>query len=194
LLVGLTGGIGSGKSTVAKIFKSFDIPVFNSDNEAKNIINNDKEVIRLITNGFGSIYEKGKLNTQKMADLVFKDETALKNLNNIIHPRVKESFKEWVLENTNAKILIKEAAILIEAGAYKELDKVILVTAPEKIRIKRVVKRDTISEEKVVARMKSQFSDEEKLNYANFNIVNDGKQLVIPQVIKTYNQLKSLND
>jgi len=193
LLVGLTGGIGSGKTTVAKILKSLSVPVFNSDLEAKTIINNDKGIIEQVTIEFGAIYEDGKLNTQKMAKLVFNDATALEKLNNIIHPKVKEHFERWVAENNTAPILIKEAAILIESGAYKELDKIILVTAPQSIRIQRVMQRDKVSEEKILKRIQAQFSEEEKLNYADFVIKNNEEQLVIPQVLKTYNQIKSLN-
>ena len=189
LIVGLTGGIGSGKSTVAKVFQSLGVPIFNSDLEAKYIINNDVEVIRAITLEFGNVYENGKLNRIKMAEVVFNDKNALEKLNKIVHPKVAEYFENWVLENNDSSILIKEAAILIESGAYKKIDKIVLVTAPTTIRIQRVVNRDNISKEKVKERMNAQLSDKEKLSYADFFIINDDIQLVIPQVLAAYNKL-----
>jgi dephospho-CoA kinase len=189
LIVGLTGGIGSGKSTVAKVFQSLGVPIFNSDLEAKYIINNDVEVIRAITLEFGNVYENGKLNRIKMAEVVFKDKNALEKLNKIVHPKVAEYFENWVLANNDSSILIKEAAILIESGAYKKIDKIVLVTAPTTIRIQRVVNRDNISKEKVKERMNAQLSDKEKLSYADFFIINDDIQMVIPQVLAAYNKL-----
>ena len=193
LLVGLTGGIGSGKTTVAKIFKSLGVPIFNSDVEAKNILNTDVKVIQQVVAEFGEIYSDGKLNTKKMAELVFNNPTALEKLNKIIHPKVAVSFIEWVKKNNSAPALIKEAAILIESGAYKELDKIILVTAPEEIRIQRVINRDNVSAEKVESRMKAQLLDEEKKEFADFTITNDEVQLLIPQVLEVSKKLKSLN-
>ncbi len=189
LIVGLTGGIGSGKSTVAKVFQSLGVPVFNSDLEAKHIINNDVEVIRAITFEFGNVYENEKLNRIKMAEVVFNDNNALDKLNKIVHPKVAEYFENWILENNNSSILIKEAAILIESGAYKQIDKIVLVTAPKAIRIQRVISRDSISKEKVIGRMNTQLSDKEKLSYADFFIINDDIQMVIPQVLAAYNKL-----
>lgn len=190
LLIGLTGGIGSGKSIVSKIFMSLGVPIFNSDESAKNIINNDSNVIRKITSEFNNIYEDGKLNTQKMAEVVFNDEKALEKLNNIIHPKVKETFDKWVNENKNTPILIKEAAILIESGAYQFMDKIILVIAPEQIRLNRVAARDGVLIDKVKDRIQAQLSDEKKLAYADFTIVNDNQQMVIPQVIEILERLK----
>jgi len=191
LLVGLTGGIGSGKSTIAKVFESLGVPVFNSDEVAKGIINNDVEVVKNVTAEFGNVYAVGKLDKVKMAAIVFNDANALEKLNKIIHPKVAEYFKEWIEDNKNAQILIKEAAILIESGAYQQMGKTILVTAPELTRIKRVVQRDNTSEEKVKERIKAQLSDEEKMTYADFTIINDDKQLVIPQVLEVYDNLLS---
>jgi len=193
LLVGLTGGIGSGKSTVAKIFKSLGVPIFNSDTEAKNIINTNTEVIKQINAEFGAIYDEGKLNTQKMAKLVFSDKKALDKLNKIVHPRVKKCFELWVDENEKAPILIKEAAILIESGAYQQMDKVILVIASEAVRIQRVTVRDNVSEDKVKSRIQAQYSDKEKSNHADFIINNSGEELIIPQVLEIYSEIKNLN-
>jgi len=190
LLVGLTGGIGSGKSTIAKVFKALGVPVFNSDAIAKDIINNNREVVKQISAEFGAIYSNGKLDKVKLSGIVFNDKTALEKLNKIIHPKVSEYFEAWIDENKKASILIKEAAILIESGAYQQMDKIILVTASEMIRIQRVIQRDNTSEQKVKDRIKMQLSDKEKMTYVDFTIINDGEKLVIPQVLEVYKRLK----
>ena len=190
LLIGLTGGIGSGKSTIAKIFQSLGVPVFNSDIEARNILNNDIEVIEEIKSVFGDVYKDGKLDAVKMSAIVFKDENALSQLNAIVHPKVKDCFDNWVIKNNDTTVLIKEAAILIESGAHKQMNKIVLVTAHEETRVKRVLQRDDTSEEKVLARMKAQLSDKEKMAYADFVINNDGTELVIPQVIEIVKAIK----
>ena len=192
LLVGLTGGIGSGKTTVTKVFTAMGIPVFNSDNVAKEIINTDKEVVAAISQQFGAVYSNNLLDTKKMAAIVFNDKTALEQLNNIVHPKVAQHFNNWVKENSSEPILIKEAAVLIESGAYQQMDKVILVIAPETLRIKRVMKRDKVSEEKVKERLSKQLSDAEKTNYANYLVDNGSNELVMPQVLKIIEQLLSL--
>ena len=189
LLVGLTGGIGSGKTTVAKIFKSLGVPIFNSDVEAKQIVNNNKVVINEITKAFGDVYLQNGLDSKKMAALVFNNPEALQKLNKIVHPQVKIVFDNWVLKHTNQPLLIKEAAILFETEAYKELDQTILVVAPQKMRIKRVMNRDHVSEKLVLKRIKNQLSDEKKRFLAQHVIVNDDKQLLIPQVVNMVNSL-----
>jgi dephospho-CoA kinase len=190
LLVGLTGGIGSGKSTVAKIFNALGVKVYNSDFEAKNIVNTDVEVIKLIKQNFGDdIYEKGLLNSKKLAQLVFNNKIALEKLNAIVHPKVKQHFEQWVQHYTTEKILIKEAAILIESGAYKGLDKIILVTAPEELKIKRISARDNSKETDIRKKIAAQLNDIEKTKYTNYTISNNEKDLVTPQVLNIYNEL-----
>ena len=186
VLVGLTGGIGSGKSTVAKVFETLGVPIFNSDLIAKSIVNNDAEVINEIVAEFGNIYLDGELDKVKMATIVFNDKKALETLNKIVHPKVALYFENWVEQHKTEQVLIKEAAILIESGAYKHMDKIVLVTAPEPIRIQRVILRDSISEQKVKDRIQSQLSDTEKKKLANFTINNDGELLIIPQVLEVY--------
>jgi len=188
-LIGLTGGIGSGKSTVAKVFRVLGVPVFNSDDVAKDIINNDVEAVELVIAEFGDVYQDGFLNKEKLATIVFKDKTALEKLNKIIHPKVAECFKKWIDKNKKVPILIKEAAILIETGAYKQLDKLVLVAAPEKLRVDRVIKRDNVTKEQVVSRIKAQFSETEKQKNADYIITNDNKLMVVPQVLELYQQL-----
>ena len=190
LIVGLTGGIGSGKSTVAKIFKSLGVPIFNSDIEAKKIINNDAETIELITNEFGAVYLDGILNSIKMATIVFNDNKSLSRLNAIVHPKVKKAFEKWVFQHGKEAVLIKETAILFETGIYKELDRNILVVAPEQLKLNRVVSRDQTSEEEVKKRMESQLSDEAKNKLADFVIYNNEEKMLIPQVSKCLEALK----
>ena len=188
-LIGLTGGIGSGKSTVSKIFKSLGVPVFNSDLEAKKIINTNPNVVKAIESKFGAVYINGVLDAKKMAVIVFKDKNLLQQLNEIVHPKVKEAFEDWIKQHENEKFLIKEAAILIEVGAYKDLDKIILVTAPKDVKIKRVVARDGVQAKDVIIRMDAQLSDKEKLKLVDFVINNDEKEPLIPQVLHIYTQL-----
>ncbi|OFZ02047.1 MAG: dephospho-CoA kinase [Bacteroidetes bacterium RIFCSPLOWO2_12_FULL_31_6] len=193
LLVGLTGGIGSGKSTVAKIFNALGVKIYNSDVEAKNIVNTDVEVIKLIKQKFGKeIYENGLLNSKKLAQLVFDNKAALEELNAIVHPKVKQHFEHWIQHHTTEKILTKEAAILIESGAYKTLDKIILVTAPEELKIKRVLARDDSNETDIRKKIAAQLSDIEKTKYTDYTIVNNEKDLVIPQVLNIYNELNKI--
>jgi len=158
ILVGLTGGIGSGKSTVAKIFHSLKVPVFNSDIEAKKIVNTDPLVIKKITELLGNVYFEGYLNTRKVANMVFKNKAILEQLNAIVHPRVQEVFEAWVNNHLSSKILIKEAAILIETGAYTKLDQLILVIADEQTRTQRVMVRDHITKEEVIKKINNQLT------------------------------------
>ena len=193
LLVGLTGGIGSGKSTIAKIFNSLGIKAYNSDVEAKKIVNTDNQTIELIKQTFGTdIYDTSGLNSKKMAELVFNNKAALEELNAIVHPKVKQHFEHWICSNQAAQILIKEAAILIESGANKGLDKIIVVTAPEELRINRVANRDNANEVDVKKRIKAQMSDEDRIKFADYIIYNNEKDLVIPQVLNIYKQLSKL--
>lgn len=190
LLVGLTGGIGSGKSTVAKIFAALGLPIFNSDEEAKNIVNTDENVKEQITTLFGNVYENGVLNRAKLASKVFKDKEALNQLNAIIHPAVAKQFDLWVQENINQPILIKEAAILVESGAYKALNRIVMVAADEDIRIARVMKRNNITESEVRVRMQNQLTDKERVSYCDY-IINNNDELLMPQAINVIEKLKS---
>lgn len=193
LLVGLTGGIGSGKSTIAKIFNSLNIKVYNSDFEAKKLINSDAKTIDLIKQKFGTdVYTEYGLDSKKMAELVFNNKAALEELNAIVHPKVKEHFEHWICSNQTDQLLIKEAAILIESGANKGLDKIIVVTAPKELRINRVVFRDNATEVDVKKRINAQMSDEDRIKFADYIIFNNEKDLVIPQVLNIYKQLSKL--
>lgn len=191
IIIGLTGGIGSGKSTIAEIFTTLKIPVFNSDLEAKKLYSHP-EVKQQIIKHFGNVYnEQHQLDKKALANIVFNDEDKLQQLNNIIHPAVKKLFETWVNKNNHAPILIKEAAILIESGAAKQVNKIIVITAPKEERIRRVMQRDNVSEKEVVVRMNKQLPEEKLIAQADFIIKNDNKQLVIPQVL---NIVKELNN
>lgn len=191
LLVGITGGIGSGKTTVSKVFEALGVPVFNSDTMAREIVDTDVDVIAQIRETFGEgIYHKGKLDRLAMAGIVFNDASALKSLNAIVHPKVGDYFNDWVKQHANEAILLKEASILIESGSYKLLDNLILVTAPDLVRIKRVMNRDKTTKQEVLKRMSAQMSDSEKITYCDFEIKNDEGNMVIPQVLSVFDKLK----
>jgi dephospho-CoA kinase len=188
--VGLTGGIGSGKTTVSLIFEKLGIPVFYADNEAKKVIHSDENVKQEIIRLFGKeIYlETGELDRSKMASIVFSNKEALEQLNAIVHPAVKNSFDNWEkLQQTH--YIIKEAAILFESGSYKEMDQIITVTAPVELRVNRVVSRDKVNQEQINQRIANQIADEERISKSNFIVVNDDKNLIIPQILKIHMQL-----
>lgn len=172
-IIGLTGGIGSGKSTVANYIASKGIPVYIADEEAKKLMELP-EVIASIQGIFSEnvLDEFGKLNRKKIADLVFNSPTQLTQLNNIVHPLVKNHFIEWLKIHSNAPFVIKEVAILFETGGNTACDKVILVTAPEEIRIERAMKRDNVSKETIVSRMNNQLPESEKITKSDFIIHN----------------------
>jgi dephospho-CoA kinase len=189
IIIGLTGGIGSGKSTIAEIFTTLKIPVFNSDQEAKKLYSLP-EVKQQIIERFGNVYtEQNHLDKKALGSIVFNNDEKLQQLNNIIHPVVKTLFNTWINKNSHHPILIKEAAILIESGAAKQVDKIIVVTAPKKERVKRVMQRDNISEKEVIARMSKQLPEEELIAQADFIIKNDNQHLVIPQVLDIIKKL-----
>ncbi len=191
--VGLTGGIGSGKSTVARIFESFGIPVYNSDDRAKFLMNNDETLMGEIISRFGEqSYINGELNRPYLAEVVFKDKSSIQDLNALVHPAVARDFDNWVSQQKSPYIL-KEAAILIESGAYKTLDQIVVVSTDEKIRIERVMKRDGATEEQVTARIKNQMSEEERLKYADFTIDNNGGKMLIPQVRSVHENILATN-
>jgi dephospho-CoA kinase len=188
--IGLTGGIGSGKTTVARIFKLLDIPVYNSDEQARILTDSDPDIKTAILNQFGAevFSPDGKLNRAALANIVFNNPDALQLLNAIIHPAVAHDFEKWCSKQ-NAAFIIKEAAIIFEHQLEKHLDEVIVVEAPDELRIQRVMKRNTITEAEVRARMQQQFPQENLVRMADWVIHNDEKQLLIPQVLHIYSQI-----
>lgn len=184
--IGITGGIGSGKTYVSKVFESLGIPVFNADMEAKKLMFSSEELIQSVKNEFGNdIYTKGELDKQKLASIVFSDSEKLRKLNTLVHPIVKQEFLNWQ-EKQNSTYIIKEAAILFESSSDKGLDAVICVSAPLNIRIDRALKRDGTSEEEIKNRIENQISQEEKENLSDYIIVNDGVQSLLPQILKLH--------
>lgn len=189
LKVGLTGGIGSGKTTVSKIFKVLGIAVFDADAEAKNIVTNNTCVRQQIIDAFGiNSYQNNIFNRKYIANIVFNNATALQQLNNITHPATIQAFDNWALQQ-NGNYIIKEAALLFEANTYKDLDFIIGVFAPAETRIKNVMQRDSLTEQEVLKRMKNQMPDEEKLKLCNAIIYNNKQQSLIEQVLQIHNKL-----
>ena len=193
LKVGITGGIGSGKSTVCKVFSVLGIPVFNADVEAGRLQNEDPQIGTELIGIFGSeIYSaEGLLNRKKLASIVFNDSGLLEKLNSIIHPAVHREFEKWSARNSNFPYVIYEAAILFETGSFRNFDFTILVVADEQERIDRVSKRDHSRPEDVLQRMNNQMMDKEKIKMADFVIENNDNQLIISQILKLDQLLKS---
>ena len=190
MIIGITGGIGSGKSIVCNIFRQIGIAVYDADTAAKKLYNTQPEIINSIKKEFTEdvFDKKGKIDKQKLALLVFGDESALKNLNRIVHPFVKRHFEEWVASQT-AIYILKEAAILFESGSDKGCDKIITVTAPVDLRIQRTMLRDRRSKAEVEQIVSKQWNDEEKIKHSDFVITNDDQQMIIPQVLEIHSKL-----
>ncbi len=184
--VGITGGIGSGKSTACKVFEILGIPVFQADFIARKLQNEDPRIIKSLTLIFGKeIYAKdGQLNKKKLASIVFNDRKLLEKLNSIIHPAVQLEFINWKNEFAHKPYILYEAAILFETGSFRKFDFTILVVADERERIERVIKRDHTNVEAVLQRMQNQMQDIEKRKLADFIIENNDNQLIIPQILK----------
>jgi len=188
--IGLTGGIGSGKSIICDVLKTIGYPVFNSDDEAKLLMVNNQEVIQRIKKIFGNeAYIGTKLNRPYLASKIFNDEHLKSELNNIVHPAVRKAFDNWS-KNQKSSLVFNEAAILYETGAYKTFDHTVLVTAPEKLRIERVVARDNTTIKEIKQRINNQWKDEVKKTMASYVILNDDINLVIPQVLKMLDTLE----
>ncbi len=189
--IGLTGGIGSGKSTVASIFKTLGIPVFDADKIARQIMETDIAVITGVTVQFGeNAYINGKLNSAYIANIVFNDAYQLQLLNAITHPATIAAFDMWAAQQTTPYV-IKEAALLFEAGSAAGLNAIIGVSAPNALRIQRVIQRDAITREMVLQRMDKQISDSIKMRLCEFVVVNNEQQLLIPQLLAIDEKLKS---
>ena len=189
MIVGLTGGIGSGKSTVASMFQKLGVPIYNSDVEAKNLMGRSKKIKKDIEALLGKeSYLDGEPNRGYIAQKVFKDKILLRDLNNIVHPAVRRHFKSWC-KRQNTTYVIQEAAIIFENGTQKRYDKIILVTAPRDIRIQRVVDRDGITAEQVMARMDNQWPDSEKEKFSDFIIENIDLEATEGEVLKIHHKL-----
>ncbi len=189
LKVGITGGIGSGKSTVAKIFEVLGIPVYYADDASKKLMNDDAELKEKIQLNFGKgSYADGLLNRGYLSAIVFNNPEKLALLNSIVHPATIKDAAAWMLKQT-APYAIKEAALIFESGAQEHLDKVIGVHAPAAVRIQRVMQRDKVSREEVISRMNKQIDEEIKMRLCDYIITNDEQELLIPQVLKLHEEL-----
>ena len=188
-VVGITGGIGSGKTTVCKIFELLGVPVFYADEEAKKLYDDSKiksKVLKLFGN---KILEKNRsIDKKKLAEIVFSDKASLTKLNAMIHPEVRKKFNQWKKKQKGKKYVIKEAAIMIESGAHKELDYLVSVISHKSLRINRIINRDKVEIPSIERRMKEQISDKEREKYSDAVIVNDDKHSLIEQVLKLHNK------
>ena len=191
LKIGITGGIGSGKTTVCHLFETLHIPVYYADDAAKWLMNNNADLIIAIKNAFGNdVYnDQNQLQRTKLASIVFSNANARKLLESFVHPAVEQHNQQWIEQHKNAPYVLKEAALIFESGSYKHLDKVITVTAPLELRISRVTKRDNATVEQVKARIAAQMPDEEKIRLSDFVIYNNEQQMLIPQVMHIHEQI-----
>ena len=190
LKVGITGGIGSGKSSVCKIFEVLGVPVYYADDRAKALMIHNNELVAGIKAHFGEeAYKNGQLDRTYLADQVFNNKKALAALNGLVHPAVAKDAALWHKEHLSAPYTLKEAALLFEAGSYKQLDKIIVVTAPKAVRIARVMQRDGVTAEQVEARMNNQWTEEQKVALADYIITNDGQHELIDQVLQLHKEL-----
>lgn len=184
-VIGLTGGIGSGKSTVSRLFGIMGIPVYIADTESKRITESSPVIKEKLTEKYGQhLYFQGKLDKALLASLIFENEKNRLFVNSVIHPEVRIDFAKWKARHSQSPFLVIESAILFETGLYKTVDISITVFASEELRIRRVELRDGLSRESIISRIKSQFSDDEKISRSDFVINNDDKLALIPQVEK----------
>ncbi len=193
--VGITGGIGSGKTTVCEFFKYLGVPVYNADTRAKALMKENQSLILAIKAEFGddAYHNDGSVNRIFLSNIVFQNEDQLKKLNSLVHPAVFQDTAEWMQKNAQADYVLYEAAIMFESGSHKMLNKVITVYAPTSLRLQRVMQRDQSDEKAIRARMEKQMCEEEKVKLADYVIYNDGSQLIISQILMLHKELISLS-
>ncbi len=192
LKIGITGGIGSGKSTVCNIFHILGIPVFDADKEARKLYD-ELLVKEIIIREFGEdMYPNGTFDRKRMSDLVFQSPEKLKRLNALLHPLVQVQYDTWIQQQQQSPYAIKEAALLIESESYRQLDQLILVTCPLEKRIERVMKRDRVTNDDVQARISRQLPEDDKRAYCQYEIINDDTKLLIPQVLQIHHEFMHL--
>jgi len=190
-IIGLTGGIGSGKSTVLELFKILGVKTYSADESAKKLVNTDPYLINLIKSSFGeNIYDKGQLNSKKLSKIVFEDTEKLKLLNSIIHPAVAKDFKLF-LNSNNEDYIVKEAAIIFETKSENNYDKIIFIQSPLEIRIERVINRDNISREEVMKRINNQLDENLIIDKCDYVISNENKEDLEDKVLSIHLDLKA---
>jgi len=188
--IGLTGNIGSGKTTLASCFEILGIAVFNADKQAKLLMNKDINLKQSLITEFGKeVYLDDELNRKYLSKLAFNDNLVLKRLNALVHPVVQDAFEKWSIQQSGAYV-IKEAAILFESNIYQSLDAIICISCPEEIRLKRILNRDDLSEKDVRQRMSHQWAEEKKISLSDYVITNDNSSLVMPQILSVHSALK----
>ncbi|MGD0757117.1 MAG: dephospho-CoA kinase [Bacteroidales bacterium] len=187
--LGVTGGIGSGKTSVCRVFEVLRVPVFSADREAQEIMETDDRVIRSLNSIMGKdLYINGSLDRKELAAIIFNDRTLLEKVNLLVHPAVFDRFRKWASEQT-APYVIMEAAILFESGASKFVDRVATVVAPVEQRVKRVIQRNKLSREQVMERMKNQMDDETRIKLSDYIINNSENDMIVPAILKIHNDI-----
>jgi dephospho-CoA kinase len=189
--LGVTGGIGSGKTSVCRVFTALEVPVFSADPEAKRIMENDKGIMQRINSIVGkNLYISGNLDRGSLASLIFNDHSLLEKVNSLVHPIVLDNFKKWEQEQT-APYVIMEAAILFESGASKLVDKIAVVVAPIGERVNRVIHRNNLSREQVMERMRNQIDDKTRIKLSDYIIYNSENDMIIPAILKIHEEILS---
>jgi dephospho-CoA kinase len=189
LKLGITGGIGSGKTSVCRVFGVLGIPFFSADPEAREIMDNDKTIIRRINSIAGrDLYAKGSLDRMALANLIFNNNSLLAKVNSLVHPIVFDHFRKWEIEQ-HAPYVIFEAAILFESGASKLVDRVVTVTAPAEERVERVIQRNRLTREQVMERMRNQMDDDSRIKLSDYVIYNSENDMIIPAILKIHEDL-----
>jgi len=192
--VGITGGIGSGKSFICQVFAKLGVPVYYADIAAKELANTDPEIRQSLTSLLGSdIYSGDYLNRSKMASLIFDNKMLLEKINHVIHPKVARHFEFWCDNHSRKPYIIHESAIIFESQIYSMFDKIITISAPEEVRIQRVIPRCDMNRNKILAIMQNQMPESEKIKRSHYVIINDGRSLILPQVIHIHESLMSFN-
>ena len=187
--LGITGGIGSGKTSVCRVFNVLGIPVFSADAEAREIMDSDPEIIEKVKRITGTdLYASGSLARMELAGLIFNNENLLKEINAVVHPVVFEHFRIWE-KSVSAPYVIMEAAILFESGASELVDRIVTVVAPVEERIERVVRRNNLTREQVISRMKNQLNDEDKIRRSDYIIYNSEHEMIIPSILKIHEEI-----
>ena len=190
-LVGITGGVGAGKSLICKILNTLGVPIYSSDGRAKVLMNNNEDLKKEIINNFGiESYKNNKIDNQFLSNKIFENNSHRLKINSLVHPFVKEDFHFWIKKNSNNDYLVKESALIIESESYKELDFLIYVSAERNIRIKRVLQRDQEkNEDDIVKIIKTQMNDKKAINFCDEVIENNENNLLLPKVLKIHKKI-----
>ena len=196
LRIGITGGMGSGKSTICKIFGQLGVSIYDADSRAKFIMSNNQELKKAITENFGwdAYTRKDELNREYLAKVVFNNEEKLELLNNLVHPAVENDYEQWAQDHRDEPYSLKEAALLFESMSYKTLHKVIVIASPIETRIERIMKRDHVKREDILKRIQNQSTDRERMNKADWVIYNDGVRSLIEQTLEVHHKILAIRE